>query len=158
MEATAVQSPPPSMAEKMQLCTFFVGDLQLGANIQHVEEINRQLDVTPAPHSPPCVRGVVNLRGDVVTVVDLRTILGLPRAEIGANTRSVVVRSRDELIGLLVDRIGDVLTVSSDQIDQPLANLNSSDARFMTGVFKLKDRLLSLLDIDAALSEEDHRQ
>ncbi len=150
MSATAERSHAARAAE-MELVTFHVGDLLIGADIGHVEEINRHLDLTPVPDAPASVRGVVNLRGDVVTVLELRTILGLPRAEISKQTRNVVVAAGHERIGLLVDRIADVVRARPDQIDPPPANVRGAEGRFFKGVCQLEKQLLVVLDVEAVL-------
>jgi purine-binding chemotaxis protein CheW len=138
--------------EEQEYCTFQVGDLLLGVDIQQVEEINRHLDLTPVPHAPACVRGVVNLRGEVVTAVDLRTVLGLPPAAFTKSTRNVVLDSHGEQIGLLVDRIGDVVRLVGDDVEPLPANFSGADARFFKGVYQLDEQLLVLLDLEAALA------
>ncbi len=147
METTS----PVGMAET-KFVTFRVGDSLMGVSIRLVEEINRHVEVTPVPHAPCHFRGVINLRGEVVTVVDLRTILELPPAELTQQTRKVVVQSKGEQIGLLVDRIADVVRTRTDDIDPPPANIGGVDGRFFKGVYKLKTELRIILDIDAALA------
>ncbi len=132
--------------------TFYVGESLLGVPIQQIEEINRHLDLTPVPHGPDYVRGVINLRGKVVTVVDLRTILGLEPAAVGRDTRNVIVNFHGEHVGLIVDRVADVVAARSDEIDRPPANLSSADGRFYSGVYKLESELLVLLDVEAVLT------
>jgi purine-binding chemotaxis protein CheW len=134
--------------------TFRVGDALMAVAIDQVEEINRQIDLTPVPHAPPCVRGVINLRGEVDTVVDPRVVLGLPPAELTPATRTVVVRSKGERIGLLVDQIADVVNARAEEIDPPPANVGGVAGRFFQGVYKLKTELLTILDIDAVLTAE----
>ncbi|NUQ62002.1 MAG: chemotaxis protein CheW [Pirellulales bacterium] len=136
---------------EVEFATFYIGDLLLAADIHQVREINRHFELTPVPHAPPCVRGVINLRGDVVTVVDLRTILGLGQTEIARQTRNVIVHSRDEQIGMLVDRVADTIRVPSDAVEPPPANVQSADASFFKGVYRLEQELIVLLDVDAAL-------
>jgi purine-binding chemotaxis protein CheW len=139
-------------AGEVEFVSFYVGKLLIGIDIQHVEEINRQVDVTPVPQAPPHVRGVINLRGEVVTVVDLRKILDMGDTEVNQCSRTVVVNSGDEEIGLLVDRVADVVLVRSDQIDPPPANVSGIDGRFFKGVHKLNKTLLIVLDVDAAIA------
>ncbi len=138
--------------EKLEYCTFYVEDLLIGVDIRQVEEINRQIDVTPIPHAHQHVRGVINLRGEVVTVVDLRTILGLPSSDVTYQTRNVIVNSCGEQIGLLVDRVGDVVAIRTDFIDPLPANFDEGAVRLFLGVYKMKNRLLALLDIETALN------
>jgi len=141
-------------AAELQLATFYVGEILLGIDIQQVQEINRQLDVTEVPHSPDYVRGVINLRGDVSTVVDLRTILGLPSAEVTRESRNLIVHSQGETIGFLVDRISDILTLSSTEISPSPTTVEGVDGSLFKGVFKLETELLIILDVDAVLSGE----
>jgi purine-binding chemotaxis protein CheW len=139
-------------AGEVEYVTFYVGDLLIGVDIQHVEEINRQVDVTPVPQALPHVRGVINLRGEVVTVVDLRKVLDMGQTEINQCSRTVVVNSGDEEIGLLVDRVADVVLVRTDQIDPPPANVRGIDRRFFKGVYKLEKTLLIILDVDVTIT------
>jgi purine-binding chemotaxis protein CheW len=136
----------------IQCVTFYVGEALLGVPIQQIEEINRHFDLTPVPHGPDYVRGVINLRGEVVTVVDLRTILGLEPAELTRETRNVIVNFHGEHVGLIVDRVADVVAACSGDIDRLPANLSSADSRFYCGVYKLESELLALLDVEAVLT------
>jgi purine-binding chemotaxis protein CheW len=142
-------------AGDVEFVTFYVGDLLIGVDIHNVEEINRQVDVTPVPQSPHHVRGVINLRGEVVTVVDLRKVLDMGDADINQHSRTVVVNSGNEEIGLLVDRIADVVRVRANQMDMPPANVSGVDGRFFKGVYKLEKTLLIILDVDAAISVKE---
>jgi len=137
---------------EVEFVTFYVGDLLLGAEIGHVEEINRHIDLTPVAHAPDSVRGVTNLRGEVVTVLDLRSILGLGRTEITPNTRNVIVNTEGERIGLLVDRIADVVTTQWSKIEPPPANLTGVHGRFLQGVHELERELLAVLNIEEVLT------
>jgi len=152
---SAVETRPVRSAGEVEFATFHVGDLLIGVDIHQVEEINRHVEVTAVPQAPDGVRGVINLRGEVVTVVDLRTILGLPACEIGEHTHTVVVNSRDEQIGLLVDRIADVVLARPDAVDRPPANVNGVDGRNFQGVYKLDAELLVILDVDTALTSAE---
>jgi len=153
--STTLEAEPDLLATELQLATFYVGDILLGVDIRQVQEINRQLSVTDVPHSPDYVRGVINLRGDVATVLDLRTILGLPRADVTRESRNLIVQSQGESIGFLVDRISDILTVSSDQINSPPSNVDGMDGALFKGVYTLETELLIILDVDAALAGEN---
>jgi purine-binding chemotaxis protein CheW len=144
-------------AGEVEFVTFYVGDLLIGVDIHNVEEINRQVDVTPVPQSPHHVRGVINLRGEVVTVVDLRKVLEMGQADISMHSRTVVVNSGNEEIGLLVDRIADVVRVRANQMDTPPANVSGVDGRFFKGVYKLEKTLLIILDVDAAIAVKEAR-
>ena len=124
-----------------------------GLTIQKVQEINRQLTFTPVPHAPAYVQGVTNLRGEVVTVVDLHNVLDLPLVETTRESRIVVVQSGGETIGLIVDRIADVLTINSDGFDAPPSNLSGADGRFFEAVYTLETDLLVILNVEEVLNK-----
>ncbi len=150
--STATDSGQTVGAGDTQLVTFRLDDALIGVHIRQVEEINRHVDVTAVPHTPDYVSGVINLRGDVVTVVDLRAILGQPPIVLTKRTRTVIVRSQDERIGLLVDEIGEVVTAPTNQIDPPPVNTCGTDRRLFEGVHKLATELLVVLDVEATLT------
>ncbi|MGL4514294.1 MAG: chemotaxis protein CheW [Lacipirellulaceae bacterium] len=153
---TATLAPSPSTRSGVkQYTTFYVEDLLLGIDIAVVQEINRQSEITPVPNAPPHVRGVINLRGDVATVIDLRCVLGLPPAGDSRDTRNLIVHSQGEAIGLCVDRISDILTVTEDQVSRPPANVSGVDGRFMLGVHTLEREIVILLDVEKVLSDRD---
>ncbi len=134
-----------------EFATFYLGELLLGIDIHRMQEINRHLEVTRVPHAPEYVSGVVNLRGEVVTILDLRRILGLEPREATRQSRNIVVNSSSEQIGLLVDRIADVVSARGGEIDPPPAHLHGVDGKYFTGVYKLETELLVILDIDNLL-------
>lgn len=146
-----MEAPTAVRDGEAQFVTFYVGDLLLGAEIQHVEEINRQVQPTPVAHAHEAVRGVMNLRGEVVTVLDLRNILGLGTTEVTRATRNVIVSAGGESIGLLVDRIADVVNAPWSEIKPPPANLTGVEGRFLQGVYEMQGALLAVLDIAEAL-------
>ncbi|HTN76014.1 MAG TPA: chemotaxis protein CheW [Pirellulaceae bacterium] len=138
-------------AGELQLASFQIGDLLLGIDIHQVQEINRNLDLTPVPHAPDSVRGVINLRGEVVTVIDLRRVLGLPAVECTRLTRNVIVNNGGEQVGLLVDCIADVVKSFVDDIDPLPENLGGLDHGFFQGVVKLEAGLLVILNVEQTL-------
>jgi purine-binding chemotaxis protein CheW len=139
-----------------QLTTFRLGDLLLGIDIRCIREINRVSAITPVPDAPPQITGVMNLRGEVVTVVDLRAVLELPPTEITPRTRLMIVQSDDEPIGLLVDRVADVATVQGTDEEPLPANVGGIDSRYFTGVYRAGSDLLIVLDVAAALAVTDN--
>jgi len=141
--------------DKVEHVTFYLGDVLFGIDIAIVDEINRHDDVTPVPHAPPYVCGVLNLRGEVITVVDLRMILNLPAAAGDVTSRTVIVRYQGEQIGLRVDRIADVVQTSGDHIEPSPANTHGADSRFLKGVYKSESGLMIILDVEAALSHDE---
>lgn len=135
-----------------QLCTFAVGDLYLGIPVQHVQEVIRSLEMTPVPLAPATVRGLINLRGQIVTAIDLRTRLGLaPRAS-DADAIHIVVRTDDAAVSLLVDAVDDVLDVEHGTLESIPDHIGSDLRVLFRGVYKLDRRLLLLLDVPRTLS------
>ena len=155
MTAIATSKETSTTNDRVQFATFYVGDLLMGVDIRLVQEINRQLEMTPVPNAPCHVRGVINLRGEVATVIDLRTVLGMPAAEQTRDTRNLIVHSQGEAIGLLVDRISDILTVHPDQISEPPSNVDGVDGKFFLGVHTLEKDICVLLDVEQVLEDCD---
>ena len=150
---TALHPNRESRTAPQQYATFYVGDILLGVDICAVQEINRQAEATRVPHAPEHIRGVINLRGDVATVVDLRNVLGLPRVEVTRDSRNLIVHSQDEAIGLLVDRVADIVAIAPEDISPSPANLNGVDGRFFRGVYATESAIIVLLDIEQALAD-----
>ncbi len=144
---------PIQLDRRTQYATFYVGDVLLGVDICAVQEINRQAEATRAPHAPQHVRGVINLRGEVATVIDLRTVLGLPRAEVTRDSRNLIVHSEGEAIGLLVDRVADIVAIDAAEISPPPANLKGIDGRFFHGVHTMDEEIVVLLDVEQVLAD-----
>jgi purine-binding chemotaxis protein CheW len=151
--SAATIARPGTVTRAAQLVTFHLGDRLLGLPIEVVREILRVEDITPVPDAPAGIRGVINLRGEVVTIVDLRIVLGLDEAEIGPHTRLVVAHSNDEAIGLLVDRVADVVTIDPEEREPLPANSESTESCFFTGVHKVNGELLVGIDLAAVLAE-----
>ena len=155
---SSVERSPQAFTGQLDLATFYVGELLLGIDIRLVREINRQLEFTVVPHAPPEVRGVINLRGEVVTVMDLRTILGLGKTDLSKQARNVIVHSGTEQIGLLVDRVTDTVCLSGDAIEPVPANVHGVDASLFQGVYRLESELVVILDVETALGNGTSRQ
>lgn len=139
--------------ELLQLVTFFLGNEEYALDIALVQEIVRMTAITHVPRAPEFVDGVVNLRGRIVPVVDLRRRLGMPPAEVDRQTRIIIVQYRSSTVGLVVDRVNEVLRLGADSIE-PAPGIVSDrvDTAYVTGVGKLDDRLLILLDLDRILA------
>jgi purine-binding chemotaxis protein CheW len=134
-------------------CTFKVGELNLGVKVSAVQEVNRYQSTTRVPLAPATVHGLMNLRGQIVTALNLRSRLGLPAAE-SDQLMNVVVRSPDGPVSLLVDQIGDVVEVGQACFEPPPETLNGPHREFIRGAMKLDDCLLLLLDIKKVLAME----
>jgi purine-binding chemotaxis protein CheW len=138
------------MAQTLQFCTFYLDRLLFGVELRSVQEVIRSLDMTQVPLAPKVVSGLINLRGQIVTAVDLRRQLELKPRPAGMLAMNVVVRSDDGPVSLLVDEIGDVVEVEETTFEPPPETLRGSARTMILGVHKLDDRLLHVLDIQKA--------
>jgi purine-binding chemotaxis protein CheW len=129
-----------------QFSTFFVADLFFGVDVLHVQEVLRSQQMTSVPQAPGVIEGLINLRGQIVTAIDMRRRLGLPQRAGGQAPMNIVVRTEDGAVSLLVDEIGDVLDMDSATYERPPQNLDPAARELIRGVYKLKDRLLLVLD------------
>ncbi len=140
------------MVGKKQFSTFVVDRLLFGVEVEKVQEVIRYQVMTRVPLAPPVVKGLINLRGQIVTAVDLRCRLGLhPRASTDL-PMNVVIRHDDGAVSLLVDEIGDVLEVDEEAFEAPPGTLGREVRDFIRGVYKLKDSLLIALNTDKILN------
>ncbi len=140
------------MAENRQFCTFLVNGLLFGIEVLKVQEVIRYQPMTRVPLAPSMVRGLINLRGQIVTAVDLRERLELPPRAADQLPMNVVIRCEDGAVSLLADDIGDVLEVGSEGFEPPPRTLTGAARDLVTGVYKLKDRLLLVLDTAKAMN------
>jgi purine-binding chemotaxis protein CheW len=143
------------MAQTSQFCTFYLDKLLFGVKLQGVQEVIRSLEMTKVPLAPEMVSGLINLRGQIVTAVDLRRRLKLEPNPPGTLTMNVVVRSQDGAVSLLVDEIGDVVEVEETSFEPPPETLRGSVRAMILGVHKLNHRLMHVLDIETACQMAD---
>jgi purine-binding chemotaxis protein CheW len=134
-----------------QYATFSVADLFFGINVTEVQEVLRYQEMTGVPLAPPVIEGLINLRGQIVTALDMRRRLSLEPRQSGSRPMNMVVRSDDGPVSLLVDEIGDVLEVQPEQFESLPDNLNPALRHLMEGVYKLDNRLLLVLDREKVL-------
>jgi purine-binding chemotaxis protein CheW len=134
------------MSNGRQFCTFFVDDLFFGIEVLHVQEIIRYHEMTRVPLADPVIRGLINLRGQIVTAIDMRRRLGLSDRPEGSLPMNVVVRTSEGVMSLLVDEIGDVLDIDSSTFERPPQTLSGVTRDLVTGIYKLNDRLLLIMD------------
>lgn len=144
--------------DEMQLVVFELGDESYGVDISRVQDINRMQEITEIPHAPDSVVGVINLRGRVIPVIDLRQRFGLPIVEHTKATRIVVVRMGENLIGMIVDAVSQVLRISADIVEPPSPVLASIDSKYLRGIAKFDDHLVVLLDLDFVLSRHEQAE
>jgi purine-binding chemotaxis protein CheW len=138
------------MAPPSQFCTFYLDKLLFGVELKGVQEVIRSLEMTKVPLAPEVVSGLINLRGQIVTAVDLRRRLELEPSPEGLQAMNVVVRSADGAVSLLVDEVGDVVEVEETTFEPPPETLRGSVRSMILGVHKLNDRLMHVLDIEKA--------
>jgi purine-binding chemotaxis protein CheW len=135
-----------SSLKTTQYTTFYCNQSILGLDISYVQEINRTIGLTRVPLGPPCVRGVMNLRGEVVTMLDLRTLMGIKPIEASSKTRNLILKCDGEVFGLLVDGVADILTIEAAQITPPPSNLSMAESRLIRGVYQSERALVMLID------------
>lgn len=135
------------MTSDLQFCTFFLGDELYGLDVLKVQEIVQPHVMTPVPLAHRAIRGMINLRGQIVMAVDLRRQLGMPECRDFRDQFNVVVDSDDGAISLLVDEIGEVVSVKQEQFERSPETLAGPARELVTGVYKLQDKLLLALDL-----------
>jgi purine-binding chemotaxis protein CheW len=138
------------------LATFFLEHEEYGVDVRQVQEIRRVTEITTVPRAPEFVRGVINLRGRILPVLDLKRKLGLGDVSLERATRIVVVRLHDRRLGLLVDGASQVLKVPVSRIEAPPEEVVDKGGHYIRGVAKLEDRLVILIDLERALASELH--
>lgn len=139
---------------EIDLVVFSIDGVVCALRIDEVQEIKRITSVTRVHHGPEYVAGVVNLRGQIVTLIDLRKKLKYSSGTINDSSRMVVVRRGDEQIGFLVDSIEDAVVARSEKILKPPSNVQGAEGRFFRGVYTTSDSLIAILDKDAILEKE----
>ncbi|OQW51239.1 MAG: chemotaxis protein CheW [Nitrospira sp. HN-bin3] len=155
---TAVKEPNQETGlttEGSQFLTFNLGEELYGVDILRVQEIKGYTTVTKIPNTPSHIKGVLNLRGTIVPIVELRTKFGMPTIDYTTFTVIIVVVVRDKVMGLVVDAVSDVLDIAQKDIQAPPQFGANVDVRFLNGIGKSGDKLVALLDMDSLLSEGD---
>lgn len=147
------------MTTMSQFCTFFLDDLYFGVEVQKVQEVIRYQEMTRVPLAPSVVRGLINLRGQIVTAIDLRRRFDMPGLPEGQLPMNVVIRTDDGPVSLLVDKIGDVMEVDEESYERPPETLRGPARDLIQGAYKLNGRLLLNLNSDRAVSfAANHRE
>jgi purine-binding chemotaxis protein CheW len=137
--------------ELLQLVSFNIGSEEFGVDILKVQEINRMAEITKVPQAPHYVEGVINLRGKVIPIVDLRKRFGLEIKEYDKNTRIVVVDIEGNVMGMVVDSVSEVLRLPTNTIEPPPEIVTGINSEYIKGVAKLEDRLLIFLDLSKVI-------
>ncbi len=138
----------------MELATFYLGEALCGMDIHKIQEINKHMEMTKVPQSPDYIMGILNLRGQIVTIIDLGKKLGLSSTELTSKRRNIIVNSQGEYIGLMAASISDVVQADISKIEAPPANIGGVQGKYFTGVYKTEDSLVGILDVEEVLKEE----
>lgn len=141
----------------LQLVTFRVASEEFGIDILSVQEIIRTMEITKVPRAPMIVEGVINLRGKVIPIIDLRKKFGLESKPHDSKTRIIVVDLRGMVVGFVVDEVSEVLRIPSSTVEPPPAIVSGIDSEYIDGVGKIEDRLLILLDLDRLLTRDEQQ-
>jgi purine-binding chemotaxis protein CheW len=144
--------------ELLQLVTFEVGTEEYAVSILSVQEINRMMQITRVPQSPECVEGVINLRGRIIPVIDLRKRFSLTALDDASDVRIIVVEIASRVIGFTVDRVNEVLRINSKIVEPPPSMVCGIDTDYVQGVGKLDDRLLILLNLEKLFTEDEFKE
>jgi purine-binding chemotaxis protein CheW len=139
-------------SDLLQLVTFHIGEEEFGVEILKVQEIIRMMNITRVPKAPDFVEGVINLRGKVIPIIDLRKRFGMLAQEHDKHTRIIVIEINKVIVGFVVDSVSEVLRIPAHTVEPPPAIISGIESEYISGVGKLADRLLILLDLDRLLS------
>lgn len=141
--------------EVLQWVTFRLENETYGINVMQVQEVLRYTDIAPVPGAPTYVLGIINLRGNVVTVIDTRSRFGLPFCESTDSTRIVIIEAEKQVIGILVDSVAEVVYLRTTEIDNAPNIGTDESAKFIQGVSNREGELLILVDLNKLLDEEE---
>lgn len=141
--------------EVLQWVTFKLDTETYGINVMQVQEVLRYTEIAPVPGAPSYVLGIINLRGNVVTVIDTRSRFGLESSDITDNTRIVIIEAEKQVIGILVDSVAEVVYLKASEIDVAPNVGNDDSAKFIQGVSNRDGELLILVDLDQLLSDDE---
>jgi len=141
--------------EVLQWVTFRLEDETYGINVMQVQEVLRYTEIAPVPGAPSYVLGIINLRGNVVTVIDTRSRFGLPPTEVTDNSRIVIIEAERQVLGILVDSVAEVVYLRSSEIDSAPNVGTEESAKFIQGVSNREGELLILVDLNKLLSDDE---
>ncbi len=141
-----------------QWVTFRLEDERYGINVMQVQEVLRMTEIAPVPGAPDYVLGIINLRGNVVTVMDTRKRFALPQHEADDATRIVIIEAEDQVVGILVDSVAEVVYLDQPDIESPPNVGNEESSRYIQGVANREDGLLILVDLNKLLTDEEWRE
>jgi purine-binding chemotaxis protein CheW len=154
-EQRTTMAASDSNDEVLQWVTYRLDEETYGINVMQVQEVLRYTEIAPVPGAPDYVLGIINLRGNVVTVIDTRSRFGLPSSEITDNTRIVIIESEEQVVGILVDSVAEVVYLRSSEIDSAPNVGTEESAKFIQGVSNRSGQLLILVDLNKLLSDDE---
>ena len=149
--------PAKLSGQTMQVVSFALGSEEYGVDIAQVQEINRMVTITHVPRAPHFMEGVINLRGQLIPIIDLRTRFGMPRTEHTKNTRIVVTEIGSKRVGMVVDSVSEVLRIPTEQIEDAPDMIAGVETEYIRGVGKMGDRLIIMLDLGRVISGSEKR-
>jgi purine-binding chemotaxis protein CheW len=155
IESRGVENTFSEVHGTMQLVSFNLGKELYGIEITKVREIILITEITRIPETPEYLKGLINLRSTVIPVIDLRARFGLPEAALTDESRIMVIQAQGKTIGIMVDAVSEVLRVKQDQIAPPPTTVTGLGRDYLSGLVKLDNRLLILLEIDKIFGEEE---
>lgn len=154
-EERVIEQSGSEKDEVLQWVTYCLADETYGINVMQVQEVLRYTEIAPVPGAPDYVLGIINLRGNVVTVIDTRSRFGLLPGEVTDNTRIVIIESENNVVGILVDSVAEVVYLKTSEIDSTPNVGTEESAKFIQGVSNREDGLLILVDLNKLLTEEE---
>lgn len=154
-EPTEVSAEPTAEGPREEFLSFRLGGEEYGVDILKVQEIRSYDTVTRLPEAPDYIKGVINLRGTIVPVIDMRLKLKLGQADFDKHTVMIILNVADKVIGMVVDGVSDVITLAASQIRPPPEFNGVMDTRYITGLGAVDDRMLILVDIECLMSASD---
>lgn len=154
-EERAISTKSDPNDQVLQWVTYRLDDETYGINVMQVQEVLRYTEIAPVPGAPNYVMGIINLRGNVVTVIDTRARFGLSPSEITDSSRIVIIETSDHVVGILVDSVAEVVYLRASQIDSAPNVGNDENSKFVQGVSNRDDELLILVDLDKLFDEEE---
>ncbi|MES9858223.1 MAG: chemotaxis protein CheW [Sedimenticola sp.] len=139
----------------VQLVTFLLQDEIYGVNVMQVQEVLRVSDIAPVPGAPSYVLGIINLRGNVVTVIDTRSRFGLVAGEISQSSRIVIIEAEKQVVGILVDSVAEVIDIHISEVESAPNVGNQENSKYIQGVATVNGRLLILVDLNKLLTDDE---
>lgn len=141
-------------SEERQLAIFEIGSIFCALPVEHIQEIKNHLTITPVYNAPQYVSGIANLRGQVITILNLRRIFALESMNYDSNRRIMVVNSQGEPVGLLIDKMMDIVYAKKKEIQPTPSNIDRKVSSYFLGIYMMDEKLLALLDLDKILNPE----